>query len=123
MSTNSFAKNKEILEEFFRNKKINKTIKDGLGVRDKIYKTLYYDGEIKNPQELNVKNSFDLLEYLKPCFVYIASEINTIKEEVKKEHADNLTMYQNYYFLITITLPNDIDYCYYLGFYDRNFKK
>ena len=62
-----------------------------------------------------------LLEYLKPCFVYIASDIETIKEEIKKEHADNLTMYQNYYLYITIYLPN-ID-TYYMGHEDRSYKK
>ena len=118
----TFKAEKEILEEFFKNRKINEIIEDGLW-RDEIYKKLYYGGEIKNPQELNVKNSFDVPEYLKPCFVYIASEINTIKEEVKKEHTDNLTMYQNYYFLITIKLANNIDYCYYLGFNIRDLKK
>ena len=80
-----------------------------------------------NPQELNVKNSFDLLEYLKPCFVYIASDIKTIKEEIKKQHADDLTMYQNYHFYITIYLPNiNTDYyCHGLcdGFEDCTFKK
>ena len=30
-------------------------IEDG-SWRDEIYKKLYYSGEIKNPQELNVKN-------------------------------------------------------------------
>ena len=65
-----------------------------------------YTGKIKNPQELNVKKSFDLLKYLKPCFVYIASHIKTIKEEIKEKHTDDLTMYQNYYFYITICLPN-----------------
>ena len=47
---------KEILEDFFKNRKIAKMIEDGLR-GDEIYKTLYYDGEIKSPQELNVKNS------------------------------------------------------------------
>ena len=122
MFTNSFTKNKEILEEFLKNRKINKIIKDGLR-GDEIYKTLYYSGKIKNPQELNVKNSFDLLEYLKPCLVFIASDINTIKEEVKKEHADNLAMYQNYYFYITIDLSNNIDARYYIGFNIRDLKK
>ena len=43
------------------------------------YRIVSYYGEIKNPQELNVKNSFDLIEYLKPCFVYIASDNNKVK--------------------------------------------
>ena len=80
-----------------------------------------------NPQELNVKNSFDLLEYLKPCFVYIASHIKTIKKKIKEKHVDDLTMYQNYYFYITIYLPNiNTDYyCHRLcvGFEDCAFKK
>ena len=79
----SFKAEKEILEEFFKNKKINE-ICDGLSLREEVYNIHYYTGEIKNPQKLNVKNSFDLLEYLKPCFVYIASDIKTIKEEMKK---------------------------------------
>ena len=118
----TFKAEKEILEKFFKNKKINKIIKDGLR-GDEIYKTLYYGGKIKNPQELNVKNSFDLLEYLKPYFVNIASDINTIKEEIKKEHADDLAMYQNYYFYITIDLSNNIDARYYIGFNIRDLKK
>ena len=118
----TFKAEKEILEEFFKNRKINKIIEDGLW-GDEIHKKLYYGGKIKNPQELNVKNSFDLLEYLKPCLVYIASEINTIKEEIKKEHADDLAMYQNYYFYITVDLSNNIDACYYIGFNIRDLKK
>ena len=42
------------------------------------YRSVSYYGEIKNPQELNVKNSFDLIEYLKPCLVYIASDNNKV---------------------------------------------
>ena len=123
----TFKPEKEILEEFFKNRKINKIRKDGLIFREEEYKTLDYSGKIKNPQELNVKNSFHLLEYLKPCFVYIASDIKTIKEEIKKEHADDLAMYQNYYFYITLDLPN-IDTYYYchrlhVGFNDGFFKK
>ena len=57
-----------------------------------------YNGIIKNPRELNVKNTFDLLEYLKPFFVYISSEIKTFKEKLKEEHADNWEIYQNYYY-------------------------
>ena len=116
----TFKAEKEILEDFFKNRKIEKMIEDGLR-GDEIYKIFDYYGKIKNLQELNVKNSFDLLKYLKPCFVYIASDIETIKEEIKKEHTGNLTMYQNYYFYITIYLPN-ID-TYYMGHEDRNYKK
>ena len=122
MDSDSFTKSKESLEEFFKNREINKIIEDGLW-GDEIYKKLCYGGDIKNPQELNVKNSFDLLEYLKPCLVYIASDINTIKEEIKKEHADDLAMHQNYYFYITIDSLNNIDACYYIGFNIRDLKK
>ena len=122
----TFKAEKEILEEFFKNKKINE-ICDGLPLREEVYNIHYYTGEIKNPQKLNVKNSFDLLKYLKPCFVYIASDIKTIKEEIKKEHADDLTMYQNYFFYISINLPNINTYYYchrlFVGFEDCIFKK
>ena len=123
----SFKAEKEILEEFFKNKKINEICKNCFSIREDVYNICYYTGEIKNSQKLNVKNSFDLLEYLKPCFVYIASNIKTIKEEIKKKHADDLTMYQNYYFHISINLPNinTYHYCHrlYMGFEDGIFKK
>ena len=123
----TFKAEKEILEEFFKNKKINKICKNGLSIREEEYNIRYYIGEIKSPQKLNVKNSFNLLEYLKPCFIYIESDIKTIKEEIKKEHADDLAMYQNYYFYITINLPNIDTYYYchrlYVGFEDYIFKK
>ena len=102
----TFKAEKKILEDFFKNRKINTFREDSLTFREDEYKIFDYNGKIKNLQELNVKNSFDLLEYLKPYFVYIASDIETIKEEIKKEHTGNLTMYQNYYFYITIYLPN-----------------
>ena len=123
----SFKTEKEILEDFFKNKKINEICKNGFSIREDVYNIRYYTGKIKNPQKLNVKNSFDLLEYLKPCFVYIASDIKTIKEEIKKEHADDLTMYQNDYFYISINFPNINTYYYchrlYMGFEDSIFKK
>ena len=74
----------KILEDFLKNRKINIFRQDGLTFKKEEYKTFKYKGEIENRQELNGKNSFDLLEYLKPCFVYIASDIETIKEEIKK---------------------------------------
>ena len=58
----TFKAEKEILEEFFRNKKNNEICKDGLSIREEVYNIHYYTGEIKNPQNLNVKNSFDLLK-------------------------------------------------------------
>ena len=123
----TFKAEKEILEDFFKNKKIHEICKNGLTIREEEYNIHYYIGKIKNPQKLNVKNSFNLLGYLKPCFVNIASDIKTIKEEIKKEHADDLTMYQNYYFYITINLPNIDTYYYchrlFVGFGDCSFKK
>ena len=116
-----FTNPTKILQDFLKNRKINMFRKDGLTFRDEEYKIFDYIGKIKNRQELNVKNSFDLLEYLKPCFVYIASDIETIKEEIKKEHVDNLSMYQNYYFYITFYLPITDTYC--MRHQDRNYKK
>ena len=116
-----FTNPAKILEDFLKNRKINIFRQDGLTSDVEEYKIFDYIGEIKNPRELNVKNSFDLLEYLKPCFVYIASDIETIKEEVKKEHVDNLLMYRHYYFHITFCLlSHDDTYC--MGHRDRSFK-
>ena len=66
----SFKAEKEIVEEFLKNKTINE-IFDGLSLREDEYNRRYYTGKIKNPQKLNVENSFDLLEYLKPCFFFL----------------------------------------------------
>ena len=117
-----FTNPAKILEYFFKNRKIDINRVDGLTFEERQYKIFNYFGKIKNLQELNVKNSFDLLEYLKQCFVYIESDIETIKEEVKKEHVDNLSMYQNYYFYITfyLRIPDGL---YYMGNQDRHFKK
>ena len=112
----------KISGDFFKNRKIDMVRKDDLTSEKRQYKILNYSGRIENLRELNVKNSFELLEYLKPCFADIASDIETIKEEVKKEHVDNLSMYQDYYFYITIYLriPDGI---YFMGNQDRHFKK
>ena len=117
-----FTNSAKISEDFLKNRKIDMIRKDDLIFEKRQYKIFNYFGKIKNLQELNVKNSFDLLEYLKPCFVDIASDIETIKEEIKKEHVDNLSMYQNYYFYITfyLRIPDGI---YFMGNKDRQFKK
>ena len=117
-----FTNSAKIWGDFFKNRKIDMIRKDDLTFEKRQYKIFNYFGRIKNLQELNVKNSFELLEYLKPCFVDIASDIETIKEEIKKEHVDNLSMYQNYYFYITfyLRIPDGI---YFMGNQDRHFKK
>ena len=82
----TFKAEKEILEEFFKKRKLR--IKNEKSYPfmpfdsqrpNEEYRSVSYYGEIKNPQELNIKNSFDLIEYLKPCFVYIASDNNKVK--------------------------------------------
>ena len=82
----TFKPEKEIIEEFFKNKKLK--IKEekscpfmpfGSQQPNEEYRSVSYHGEMKNPRELNVKNSFDLIEYLKPCLVYIASDNNKVK--------------------------------------------
>ena len=112
----------KISGDFFKNRKIDMVRKDDLTSEKRQYKIFNYSGRIENLRELNVKNSFELLEYLKPCFADIASDIETIKEEVKKEHVDNLSMYQDYYFYITfyLRIPDGI---YFTGNQDRHFKK
>ena len=70
------------------------------------YRSVSYYGEIKNPQELNVKNSFDLIEYLKPCFVYIASDNNKVKIT---DLIDDQNDSENFYFEMGLFLING--YC------------
>ena len=112
----------KISGDFFKYRKIDMVRKEDLASEKRQYKIFNYSGRIANLRELNVKNSFELLEYLKPCFADIASDIKTIKEEVKKEHIDNLSMYQGYYFYITfyLRIPDGI---YFMGNQDRHFKK
>ena len=112
----------KISGDFLKNRKIDMVRKDDLTSEKRQYKIFNYSGRIANLRELNVKNSFELLEYLKPCFAYIASDIETIKKEVKKEHVDNLSMYQDYYFYITfyLRIPDGI---YFMGNHDRHLKK
>ena len=82
----TFKAEKEILEEFFKNRKLKtKNVRrypfmpfDSREPSEE-YGSVSYYGKIKNPRELNVKNSFDLIEYLKPCLVYIASDNNKVK--------------------------------------------
>ena len=73
----TFKAEKELLEKFFKNRKLkikNEESYPFVPSKDPCdeYRIVRYYGEIKNPRELNVKNSFDLIEYLKPCFIYIA---------------------------------------------------
>ena len=67
------------------------------------YRSVSYYGEIKNPQELNVNNSFDLTEYLKPCFVYIVSDNNKVKIT---DLIDDQNDSENFYFEMGLFLIN-----------------
>ena len=99
------------IEEFFKNRLVNKiseyTNDDNISNPD-IFKSFYYISEVKNPQKLNIKNTFDLLEYLTPLFTYIASNIKVFKEDFIKNHANNCVNYQGYAFMFKITLTADI---------------
>ena len=66
------------------------------------YRSVSYYGEIKNPRELNVKNSFDLIEYLKPCLVYIASD----NKEKITDGIDVWNDSENFYFEMGLFLIN-----------------
>ena len=106
----TFKAEKEILEEFFKNRKLKTKneksyplIPFGYEQPNGDYRSVSYYGEIKNPQELNIKNSFDLIEYLKPCFVYIASD--NIKEKITDFH----------------DFRNDSDFFFFFFFYNGSF--
>ena len=68
----TFKAEKQISEEFFKNRKLKTKNEKSYPFMpfdsqepNQKYRSVSYYGEIKNPQELNVKNSFDLIEYLK----------------------------------------------------------
>ena len=97
----TFKAEKEILEEFFKNRKLKTKNEKSYPFMlsdpeepNEDYRSVSYHGEIKNPRELNVKNSFDLIEYLKPCLVYIASD-NKVKIT---DHIDEEYDSENFYF-------------------------
>ena len=106
----TFKAEKEILEEFFKNKRIKKINKISYPFSSfssqqpsEEYISVSYYGEIKNPQELNIKNSFDLIDYLNPCFVYIASDNKAIKEKLIEERGDGLGVDdENFYFVMSL---------------------
>ena len=110
----TFKAEKEILEEFFKNKRIKKINKISYPFSpfssqqpSEEYISVSYYGEIKNPQELNIKNSFDLIDYLNPCFVYIASDNKAIKEKLIEERGDGLGVDdENFYFVTSLFLTN-----------------
>ena len=98
----TFKAEKEILEDFFKNRKLKTKNEKSYPFMpfdsqepSGEYRSVSYHGEIKNPRELNVKNSFDLIEYLKPCFVYIASD--NIKEKIT-DGIDVWNDSENFYF-------------------------
>ena len=110
----TFKAEKEILEEFFKNTRIKKINKISYPFSSfssqqpsEEYISVSYYGEIKNPQELNIRNSFDLIDYLNPCFVYIASDNKTIKEKLIEERGDGLGVDdENFYFVMSLFLTN-----------------
>ena len=69
---------------------------------NQVYRSVSYYDEIKNPQELNVKNSFDLAEYLKPCFVDIASDNKVKTTDLIDDQNDS----ENFYFEMGLFLIN-----------------
>ena len=106
----TFKAEKQILEEFFKNKKLKTKNEKSYPFMpldsqepSEDYRSVSYHGEIKNPRELNVKNSFDLIEYLKPCFVYIASDNNKVKIT---DHIDEENDSENFYFEMGLFLIN-----------------
>ena len=124
----TFKAEKEILEEFFKNREIYEIRKTCFNRQCHTCNAFEYCGKIKNPQELNVKNIYDLLEYLKPCFIYAESDIKTVKEKIKEEHVDDLAMYQNYHFDIDLVLKSNKPSSPYeheinLGFVEDEFKE
>ena len=105
----TFQAEKEILEEFFKNRKLKTKnekrypfIPFDSQEPSKVYRSVSYYGEIKNPQELNVKNSFDLIEYLKPCLVYIASDNKVKINDFIRNHSEN------FYFEMGLFLINGV---------------
>ena len=103
----TFKAEKQILEEFFRNRKLKTKNEKSYPFMPFVpfVESLHYHGKIKNPQELNVKNSFNLIEYLKPCFVYIASDYN--KEKIT-DFFNFRTDSENFYFVMGLFLINGV---------------
>ena len=106
----TFKAEKEILEDFIKNRKLKTKNEEsypfmrfGSQQPSEDYRSVSYHGEIENPRELNVKNSFDLIEYLKPCLVYIASD--NIKEKIN-DGVDAQDDSEHFYFQMGLFLIN-----------------
>ena len=75
----TFKVEKEILEEFLKNREMIKGVFEEFNRQlcnesPGPYRKFGYNGVIKNPRELNVKNTFDLLEYLKPFLAHLSTK-------------------------------------------------
>ena len=83
----------ETLEEFFKNR-ISFNVKKKYSIDniffsvDCLYDEFYYLSEIHNPQSLNIKNTFDLIEKLTPLLYYISSNIEKFIKEDKEYNPD-----------------------------------
>ena len=81
------------IEEFFKNTlsfHVEKKYRTGnicFSV-DCLLDEFIYTSTIHNPQSLNIKNTFDLIEKLKPLLNYISSNIKKFMKEAEEYHPD-----------------------------------
>ena len=117
------------MKNFLKNRRIKEIKKSCYSIyspNQHIYSDSKYKGCILNPQELNVKNTFDLLKYLKPLFIYIASEINEFKVDFLEELTSICPIFQNYYFIFDLVFKYNFgEYAqyFYIGENNHNLKK
>ena len=97
----TFKAEKEILEEFFKNRKLKIKNKKSYPLCHSVLRNRMKNTEVLAQE--NVKNSFDLIEYLKPCFVYLASDNNKVKIT---DLIDDQNDSENFYFEMGLFLFN-----------------
>ena len=77
------------IEEFFKNRLSFNVEKEYRCVSSVcLHDEFNYYSTIHNPQSLNIKNTFDLIEKLKPLVNYISSNIKNFIKEDKEYHPD-----------------------------------
>ena len=77
------------IEEFFKNRPSFNVEKGYYFCENRcLYDDFIYSSTIHNPQSLKIKNTFDLIEKLKPLVNYISSNIKKFIKEDEEYHPD-----------------------------------
>ena len=77
-----------------------------------LFDEFIYSSTIYNPQSLNIKNTFDIIEKLKPLVNYISSNIESEEESEEEEPKINTEQtFKENECVICLTNPPNVLFC------------